>query len=146
MLKTSIVLTSLFFGTFTFAHVELGTYQGQTPSGAECNFSVTEVNFENNVHHPLNERIHILLNLQAKSESVTLHHNPVVQLEARTALFDHDQLIEVLAISGGARASVLKMDHSEGHDGPTSFTIFTDNYKTDEKSVLFECLNLKHIP
>ncbi len=132
------VLSILLFAVAAQAHVELGTYNGQTPQGQDCSMSAEGSYFENNMPHPLNERIQIKVN----ENIFVVGHPPVIDETQVLAAFDHDQFKGVLPNNKGAQALVVKMSHEEGKEGPTEFYLINHEYKTNQKELL-ACKGLK---
>jgi hypothetical protein len=139
MKKLTLVL--VFVSSIAFAHVEPGTYRGMTPEGKECSMSAGATYFENNVRHPLNERIDV----SAGGADFKVGHPPIVDAGQSVAFFNHDLFQGVLPTSTGAQALVIEMSHEangERAEGPRSFTLIENHWKSGEKSALV-CGSLK---
>ena len=136
LIRSSPLLLSI-LALPAFAHLELGTYQGSTSSGAICSFEVKGIAFEGGVKNPLNERVMI----EYSNRSLTLQHPPVLDLNALSANFTHDLLQSVTGTSSGAEAFALKMN-SESHK-PDSFVFIQDDWKNDQRTNLV-CSGLNH--
>ena len=131
-------LASLMAVAPAFAQVKSGEYKGVTADGSACSFEVSGVSFVDNVKHPLNERVEVVSNGLA----FMLAHAPRIDVEALEIHFDHDQLTGAKGAKGLAYAMIVRMDHSEGKDGPTEFTLIQRDYKNAANTVKTVCRNL----
>ena len=123
-----------------FAHIEKGEHQGQTETGEVCSLNAGDGTFLNNQAHPLNERIEITI----AGDKFTLAHPPVIDAEKGIAYFNHDQFHGVLPTSTGAKAVVVEMSHTEEKEGPSSYTLITHNWKTNQSTKVV-CSNLTFV-
>lgn len=121
-----------------FAHIEPGTYVGQTADGAACSIEALRQYYVDDVHHPLNERVV----LNAGGDEFTVGHPPVIEVATDTAYFNHDNFEGVRATPVGAKALVIDMIHEAGSEGPGAFHLITNNWKTKERSAV-HCSGLK---
>jgi hypothetical protein len=138
--RTTITsLLGLFISTSAFAHFEIGTYQGVLQDGSACSFEIQEVAFENNLRHPLNERVKMTMNFVA-NEVIETRHLALVDTVSGQARPKHGVLTAVLPVSSGARVFELIMNE----DGPTQMIYFTDNYKNADLNERKTCMNLKY--
>jgi hypothetical protein len=119
----------LFVPGVSMAHIEDGLWKGQDEKGQACEMKVLQNYFENNTHHPLNERIKVEIN----GEEFVLRHPPVIKLAEKVAAFDHDTFESIVPHSKGAKALVVKMNHSEGAEGPTEFHVINHEYRADKR-------------
>lgn len=131
-MKSILVSFILSASVSAFAHVEVGEHQGLTADGQVCSLIAGEQTFENNQHHPLNERIEI----QVGGDTFKVGHPAVIDAEKGTAFFNHDLFQGVLATSTGAKALVIEMAHTATKEGPASFTLINSNWKTGESTKL----------
>lgn len=122
-----------------FAHVEAGTWIGTTPAGASCSLLAGNQYFENNIQHPLNERIPI----QVNGTQFIVGHPPVVSTTQPSAYFNHNMFQAVVPTSTGAMALVIDMVHQESYEGPTGYHVITQNWRTGAVTKM-DCLNIKH--
>lgn len=116
------------------AHVEPGSHKGKDANGQECEMIAGNTYFLNNQKHPLNERIEI----KVGNDTFVVGHPPVISAQDKLAYFDHDQFQGILPTNIGAKALIIKMEHSETFEGPTGFTLITHEYKNDTRTAL-EC-------
>lgn len=121
------------------AHVEPGKHVGQTADGASCSMEAGATYFENNEHHPLNERIKIVVD----GTEFLVGHPPVVDAETAVAYFNHDLFQGIVPTSTGAKALVVDMIHTEEKEGPVRFTLIENFWKTGKKTSVV-CENLVH--
>ena len=132
------VIMTLGFAALAHAHVEPGTYKGVTADGKPCEMKSIRMYFENNVAHPLNERVEIEVN----GQNFKVGHPPVIDSKTATAFFNHDMFQGVLPTSVGADALEVTMVHTQEFEGPSAFTLISNNWKTGAKTSL-KCLNIK---
>jgi len=137
-MKLMIATFVLTLASTAFSHIEKGEHRGQTAEGTACSLIAGEQSFENNQHHPLNERIKV----QVGSDHFTIAHPPVIDAEKSVAFFNHDQFQGVLPTATGAKALVVEMAHTESKEGPVSFTLITHHWKSGEASKVV-CTNLE---
>jgi hypothetical protein len=135
-----IPLVGLFVASTALAHLQIGTYSGKTPEGAACSIEILSKTYEGGVHHPLNERVAA----KVGTETFTMVHPAVVSAEKREVSFDHDVLQAVLPLKNGARALVLKIDHTPGNDGPKSSHLIVNDWKQQTASSS-DCLGLRFV-
>lgn len=132
----TLVATSL-VSFSAFAHVEPGTHTGKTSAGVECKMEAGVTYFENNAHHPLNERIKITVD----GTEFTVGHPPIVDAQNEIVFFNHDMFQGVSPTSTGAKALQVEMIHTEEKEGAVSFTLIENFWKTGKKtSVVCESL------
>lgn len=129
---------ALLVSTSAMAHVEPGMYLGATAAGQPCSMVAKKTYFENNVKHPLNERIEIKI----QKQKYIVQHPPIISVVDQTAAFNHDMFQGVVPNATGATALVVTMSHAEGSEGPTEFHLISHEYKTDKRSMV-SCLNIK---
>lgn len=132
-MKLFILAASLVFSLeVAQARVEPGSHKGKSSDGTDCEMVAGKTYFDKNVRHPLNERIEI----QVNGEAFVIQHPPVISVEDKSAFFDHDQFHGVLPTKTGAKALVLKMEHSNSFEGPSEFYVITHEYKSDVRTIL----------
>lgn len=132
MKKAFIFIASVIALNTAQAHISPGVHKGETTDGQACEMTVGRTYFENNTHHPLNERIEITIN----GDSFLVYHPPYVSTAEKIAYFDHGQFQGVLATATGAKAVVIKMQHTAGSEGPTEFSLITHDYAQDNRQML----------
>lgn len=137
-----LFMAVFFFSSMGFAHIKAGKWVGATPSGQACEMTVGDQYFENDVIHPLTERIP----LEISSVKLLVSHPAVIDAATSTASFNHDvfQGISPIAEPRGAHAVEIAMRH-DAHEGPERFTFITHDYKSDTRGSLI-CDGLKHTP
>lgn len=140
---------TILFGTLlsisAVAHVKPGTYTGKDQNGKACQFTVGQEWFENNQHHPLNERIPVL-GIQfaghALSEVIwNVGHPPVLNVEKGLVRFNHDLFSQIVATKfGGASVVLLKNPEEtpEGHE-PVGVIYIEDHYRDQTSSKKLTC-------
>jgi len=124
-------LTTL-VATSSFAHVNPGPHKGTDNNGQACEMIAGTTYFLNNQKHPLNERIEI----KVGNDTFVVGHPPIISAQDKLAYFDHDQFQGILPTPVGAKALIIKMEHSETFEGPTGFTLITHEYKNDTRNSL----------
>ena len=128
-----------FFSSFSaLAHLEVGTYKGVTPEGAECFVQIENVFFLNNLKHPLSERAAVKFN----NVIYTIQHPSVIDEQNLKVRFSHDYFETVVPFAGGAEYIKMTMSHDAESEGPSSFTTIKDNWKTNTSSKS-ACLSLQ---
>lgn len=135
-MKNLFTIATLLISSSTFAHVEPGTYVGETPDGEECMIEAIRQYYVDNVKHPLNERIELKTEQGIK---FTVGHPPVIdETEGdEVAAFNHDYFEGILPTKTGAAALVINMKHEEGKEGrPVAFHIINHNWKEKKVSAL----------
>ena len=137
-MKYIITTLSLLSALSVSAHIEEGTHAGVTKEGQACSLEAGAQTFENNLPHPLNERIEVTVN----GNKFSVHHPSAINITTGEVSFNHDFFEGVLATAVGANALVIKMLHSTDFEGPTEFTLIEHNWKTGEKKSL-TCAGLK---
>lgn len=121
------------------AHVEPGLYLGKTTSGQTCQMTAGVTYFENNVQHPLNERIKIKIG----TDEFVVGHPPVVDRKQNMAYFNHDVFQGVLPTATGAKALIIDMIHSATQEGPTGYDLIQHGWKANQR-VVVRCTGLQH--
>ena len=136
----ALSLSALTLSTSALAHVRIGTYAGtDAVTGAECTVEMRAVRFENNLRHPINERIDVIEN---GTRAWTLHHPVSVSVMDPAVEFSGATLEASTGISGGADAFVIEMSHEEGHEGPKAFHSIHHDYRDGSKTTHATCANL----
>jgi hypothetical protein len=136
MKKLLIALTIL--PTFASAHIIPGTWKGVTSNNTNCFMEVGAQTFENNLKHPLNERIAITIG----SVTYSIHHPYSINANEGSVSFNHDLFEAVVPTNTGAYALQIKMAHTDDYEGPTSLSVMEHNWKTNTKEI-FNCNELK---
>jgi len=127
----SVLVFNLLFSVAQ-AHIAPGVHKGETADGEACEMTVGRTYFENNVGHPLNERIEITID----GDRFVVQHPPVISVDQKMAYFNHDLFQGVLATSVGAKAVVIKMEHTATSEGPVEFSLITHEYNGDKRQIL----------
>jgi len=139
-LASVTALTTLALSTTSaFAHIEPGLWKGVMSDGKECALEVFEQTFENDLRHPLNERIRVRLN----GVEFKIYHPRSIQLEKGLVTFNHDFFEAILPTATGSDALVIDMAHTEEFEGPTGYRFISHNWKT-KSSVTVTCSSLRH--
>ncbi|MFZ3229724.1 MAG: hypothetical protein WA160_05940 [Pseudobdellovibrio sp.] len=136
LLLSSILLISI----STFAHIDPGTWKGIVAENADCYMEVGAQTFENNLPHPLNERIAITIG----STAYSVHHPYAMNTTDGAVSFNHDLFEAVVPTSTGAFALQIKMLHTAAYEGPESLSVMEHNWKTGAKEIL-KCSQLKKV-
>ena len=119
------------------AHLRIGTYAGtNAATGAECTLEIRAVRFENNLRHPINERVEVTEN---GTRAWTLHHPAIVVPTDSAVGFSNETLEAAVGISGGAEAFVIEMSHEEGREGPTRFHSIHHDYRDANRTTRTSC-------
>ena len=96
--------------------------------------TVGETYFENNVPHPLNERIKI----EIDGLALLVRHPSVINVAESVAGFDHDHFEAIVPTPTGAKAFVIDMSHVAGSEGPLRFTSI-ENFWREGRKVKVTC-------
>ncbi len=115
-----------------FAHIDEGVFAGKTDIGSDCEMTSLGTYFENNMRHPLNERVKLLVN----GITYIVQHPATIDETKPEASFDHDQFKGYDANKKGATALVIKMDHNAQIEGPAEYYLITHTYNPDSRHVL----------
>ncbi len=142
-MKLALVL--LFVSLNIFAHVTPGKYTGVDANNKPCTFTVGEEWFENDTHHPFNERLPLH---SISFEGVTLEnatwnvgHPTHVDYTNGRVLFNHDLFQEIVPTKFGGASVILYKNPEEREEGhaPTKLVYLYDHYSKKEKSIRVEC-------
>ena len=136
-MKHLMLMTLLMTVTNAFAHFQIGTYKGTTPSGESCSMQVKGVSFNYNLKNPLNEKVEILYN----SETYFIGHIPLFNENTNQVNVNFEKLTANKGTLTGGQHFSLHMNH-ERAEGPESFFFVDHNWKTNAV-VKTECLNLE---
>lgn len=109
------------------AHLELKKYFGVNAQGAACTFEVKAITFQNNIKHPLNERVEVVFG----ERSYFLSHPGQTDVATGQVGFNHDILQAISAMNTGAESITLLMSHEEGKEGPTELVYSRHDWKTN---------------
>jgi hypothetical protein len=146
-MRNVILFTTLFlYSLSTFANLEVGIYEGTFINGSgdsaveeKCLIGINEINFVNEIRHPLNERVNAEVSFSQTSFSFS--HLPVIDVDASSIKPEKSIMKAAQASEAYVEAVVLTLVHSDNYSGPTSFTYISDNnVDTKIKKV---CSNLK---
>ena len=143
MTKTLMLLATL-FSMNAFAHVEPGEYTGVDQDGEKCTFIAGEMWFENNMQHPLTERLP-LTNISFKGKFVSeltwnLGHPPVVNTESGLNRYNHDLFQQIIPNATGASSVTLIKGDDEAEGKPIGIIYIEDNYRKKDESRKLTCL------
>lgn len=136
----SLLMTVSFLSVTAQAHIEVGEWQGITKDGQPCVMTVGTAYFENNLPHPLNERIPVT----NAGKTIVVHHPSKMDVATATVTFNHDLFQGILATTTGARAIEIEMVHTPQFEGPKAFTLMEDFWQA-RRQVSYRCDNLKHV-
>lgn len=139
-MKNLIVAATLLISYSAFAHIEEGTWKGVVSADANCFMEAGAQTFENNLAHPLNERIAITVG----STTYSVHHPYAINAKDGSISFNHDLFEGVVATATGAFAIQIKMAHTADFEGPVSMSVMEHNWKTGDKEVV-NCDQLKKV-
>ena len=137
-MKSVFLMAAVLLGMTANARIEPGNWIGATIKGEECSMLVGKTFFENNMGHPLNERIRITVG----ADALVVGHPPVVSSADSLAYFNHDIFQGIVPTTTGAKAYIINMAHTADFEGPTSFEIIENQWKAGTKSHL-KCENIK---
>ncbi|HXH32722.1 MAG TPA: hypothetical protein VNJ01_18125 [Bacteriovoracaceae bacterium] len=118
------------------AHIQIGTYKGQTFEGTECSVEFKSISFITSFKHPLAERVTVL----AHGKSFVLQHP--VKVDAASVRYDDESLETSVPFQGGAEFFKVSMSHTAGDAGPKSFTHLIHDWQT-ETLTSFTCEGLE---
>lgn len=131
MVKT-LFLTLALIPTAAFAHVEPGTYTGITADKSVCSMVAGAQYFVDDKPHPLNERIRITVD----GTEFVVGHPAVIDTSKDLVSFNHDLFQGVRATNTGAQVLEIVMSHEPGKEGPVSFALVENFWKTGKKTAL----------
>lgn len=144
-MKHTLLMALALISLSAQAHVEPGTYKGLDQSGAACTFTIGEMYFENDMHHPLTERLRvaeiIFTNVNTGAEKFSLGHPPVVNVEAGKNRYNHDLFQQIIPTKTGATSvTVLKGPEEDEAGLPVGIIYIEDNYRNAAESKKLTCL------
>lgn len=137
-MKLLSALLTIGFAHFASADIPVGVYTGKDAAGTACQVEVVNIYFENNQPHPLNERATV----KFAGETWAVAHPTVISEEKSKVRFNHDQLLQVVATSTGAKILILKIDHDTEPHGPKELVLIDDNYKNAAATTKTVCSGL----
>lgn len=137
-MKTLLVAFAALMSLSAYAHIDQGIWKGVVSPSADCFMEVGAQIFENNLPHPLNERIKI----KVGSTDYLIRHPYSINATSGEVSFNHDLFEGVVATKTGAFALVIKMAHTDEFEGPVEFSVMEHNWKTGNKE-LVHCKELK---
>lgn len=135
-----LALIAVLFPLVATAHIAKGTWKGSVREDVDCFLDSGDQSFVDDIHHPLNERIQI----QVGQINYVVHHPYSIDVTNGRVDFNHDLFEGVVATATGAFAIQIKMIHSEAFEGPESFSVMEDNWKTGENELVV-CKDLKKV-
>jgi hypothetical protein len=142
----SLLITSAFLATTNlFAHVAPGNYVGRDTNNEVCSFTVGEMFFENNMQHPLTERLPVariaFTGVKTESAIWNLGHPPVVNTELGLNRYNHDIFQQITPTKVGAvSVTLIKGDEKEDSGKPVGIIYIEDNYRNNKESKKVTCL------
>lgn len=136
-MKNLVFAVVLFSSVSSFAGLELGKYQGTSEKGV-CGIEVLSYSYENNMKHPLNEKVAVVVD----NKEWTVKHPPVINEEAGKVRFDHNFFETVIPTSTGAKLLKMTINHDAEPHAPVAYTFIEDNYRDQSKSVKEVCSGL----
>lgn len=140
-----LIFAILVFSFAAQAHVSTGTFTGTDQNGKVCSFTVGAEWFENNLHHPLNERIPITgITFDGQLVSYpdwNVGHPPVVTADKGLVRFNHDIFQQQIATKVGGAAVIIGKSAEEAPQGhaPLSLTYIEDVYQSPSASKNWTC-------
>ncbi|MES2767510.1 MAG: hypothetical protein V4596_00070 [Bdellovibrionota bacterium] len=137
-MKLFAFITALSISVTSFAGIDIGKYEGTSQKGEPCKLEVLSYSYENDVHHPLNERVTIVEN----GTEWIVRHPPVINEEEGKVRFNHNFFETVSPTPTGAKFLKMTINHDAEPHAPTSYTFIEDNYKDATKSVKEVCSGL----
>ncbi len=147
MLKALSVLLLATLSFTALAHVEPGKYTGRDQNGSACSFTVLDMWFEDNMHHPLTERLPVtdltFTGVEVEALIWNLGHPPVVNTERGLNRYNHGLFQQIVPTKvGAASVTLLKKDDKESDDDgkPVGVIYIEDNYRTKAESKKVTCL------
>lgn len=141
-----LIILSVFLSINAFAHVEPGNYVGKDQNGNTCSFTVGDMWFEADMHHPLTERLpvsEVEFSVKAKDAFIwNLGHPPVVNTTVGTNRYNHDIFQQIVPSKVGANSVTLLKNAEESEAGhkPVGIIYIEDNYRKVAESKHLTCL------
>lgn len=139
-MKLTVLILSILASAAAMAHIEPGVWKGSVSASADCFMEVGAQTFENNLKHPLNERIQIKIG----STDFSVHHPYSINSTTGEVGFNHDLFEAVAPTKTGSYALVIQMAHTDEFEGPTSFDVMEHNWKSGAIEVV-HCKDIKHV-
>lgn len=135
----STIIALLFAGAAAQAHIAPGVHQGVNAQGKPCSMTVGRTSFENNLQHPLNERIEISID----GVAFLVRHPATINSAQGAVGFNHDLFQGLVATTDGAKAVEIEMVHEAGAEGPKAFVMMTDSWRSRQRAS-YRCQSLRH--
>lgn len=136
-MKTLLALI-IFAASTANADLLTGVFKGTDAEGHPCEISVVSVGFENDMRHPLNERVTVVLS----GQEWKLAHPSEINESKGKVRFNHNSFLGITPTKTGAMFLRLNIDHDAEPHAPTSYTYVNDNYRDESKSVVMNCTGL----
>ncbi len=128
---TLVSLCALVFTSLASAYVENGVYIGLTDDQKACQMTIVRQYYIDNVRHPLNERVVVMLD----GQELTIAHPPIINSTDGTVSFNHDLFQGAYPSNGGASAFEVEISHKEGQSAPVAFHVMAHFWSTGVKTV-----------
>jgi hypothetical protein len=144
-MKKMLLIAMALFSFQTLAHVEPGDFIGRDQAGNVCSFTVGDMWFENDMHHPLTERLQVS-KVQFINATVAtawnLGHPPVINTEVGSNRYNHDIFQQIIPLKTGAISLTLIKAGEEKDDAkkPVGIIFVDDNYRNAAESKKLTCL------
>jgi hypothetical protein len=136
MAKILFVIFITFQSLKLLAGIEIGTWKGKISESADCFMEVGVQIFENNLKHPLNERISITIG----AIKYSVHHPYLMNLKDGSVTFNHELLEAVSPTSSGTYALQIQLKE----EVPASVYVMEHNWKTGDKEII-HCTDFKKV-
>jgi len=137
-MKRYFIYSFLTLSLSSYAHIEQGLWRGVVNDSANCYMEVGAQSYENNLRHPLNERIEIKIG----STQYSVKHPAHLDFSKGEVGFNHDLFEGITPTKTGAFALQIKMIHTDHFEGPSELSIMEHNWVTGFKEVV-TCRNLE---
>lgn len=144
-MKLALLLAASVLSFSAMAHVEPGPYKGLDQNGKVCSFTIGDMYFENDMRHPLTERLRVseivFVERNTADAVWSLGHPPVVNTEVGSNRYNHDIFQQIVPTKTGATSVTVLKGPEESEDGkPVGIIYIEDNYKNAAESKKLTCL------
>jgi len=137
-LLNTIIMTVLITSK-SYAHLLPGVYRGLDQNNLPCQFTVAGTWYEDDIKHPLRERIPVL---DIKFHGTTapmviwnLYHPTSINYHQTQINLNHEMFHEIVATQFGASSVTLLKNESENHDSlPTKLILIETNFQSKKSS------------
>lgn len=137
-MKRYLFIFSFLLSGLAFSAVEIGNYTGIDEDALPCEIKFEEKYFlEGHPENPINQRFKVLFD----QIEFTAHHPILFNHETREVTYHPHYLYAYRGTTDGAILLSVFISDDEGEEGPLSFEVINQNWRTGAKDI-FRCFGL----